>query len=184
MQTIPSDVLDRFVKGVNLVPGSLRDQLGVDPQVLVFLRFFGCTFCRETVADLRKSAEERVDYPSVLFFFQGTPREGRAFLRHYWPEARAIADAELAFYDAFGVNRGSFLQMLGPGVWAARRRASRKGHENGERSGDVWRLPGIFVSRGDQILWHHYFRHAADHPDFDEIPQQAGLVPGAVPAGS
>ncbi len=182
MQNIPNDVLDRFVKGVNLIPGSLRDQLGEDPQVLVFLRFFGCTFCRETVADLRKAAEERDDYPPVLFFVPGTPREGRAFLRHYWPEARAVSDPELDFYGAFGVNRGSFLQMLGPGVWGARRRASRKGHENGERSGDVLRLPGVFVSQGDRILWRHDFRHAADHPDFDEIPRHAGLVPGSVPA--
>ena len=175
MQTIPSDVLDRFVEGVNLVPGSLRDQLGDAPQVLVFLRHFGCTFCRETVSDLRTAAESNPDYPPVLFFFQGTPREGRAFLRHYWPETRAVADPELEFYQAFGVNRGSFLQMLGPGVWGGRRRASRKGHLTGEIHGDIWRLPGLFVVQRERVLWHHVFRHAADHPDFQGVPLRAGL---------
>ena len=164
------------MKGVNLAPGSLRDQLGDEPRLLVFLRHFGCTFCRETVSDLRAAAEGSPDYPPVLFLFQGTPREGRAFLRHYWPEAHAISDPELELYDAFGVNRGSFLQMLGPRVWNAKRRASRKGHMSGELDGDLWRLPGLFVVRGERILWSHDFRHAADHPDFETIPAQAGLA--------
>ena len=170
MDKIPEELLDRFVKGVNLVPGSLGDQLGDEPTLLVFLRFFGCTFCRETISDLRAASEDVPDYPRVLFFFQGTSREGRAFLRHYWPEARAVSDPELEFYDAFGVTRGSFLQMLGPRVLLASRRASAKGHQNGERSGDIWRLPGLFVVAGDRILWRHEFRHAADHPDFAAIP--------------
>ncbi len=176
MEIIPENVLDHMVKGVNLVPGQLRDQFDGRPQLLVFLRHFGCTFCRETVSDLRKAVAGNPDYPSVLFFFQGSRREGRAFLRHYWPEARAIADEALVFYEAFGVNRGSFLQMLGPGVWNAKRRARRKGHENGDLNGDIWRLPGVFLVRGERILWHHDFRHAADHPDFPAIPDEAHLA--------
>ena len=172
MDKIPDELLDHFVKGVNLVPGSLRDQLGEKPTLLVFLRFFGCTFCRETISDLRAVSESDPSYPSVLFFFQGTSREGRAFLRHYWPEARAVSDPELEFYEGFGVARGSFMQMLGPGVLLAKRRASAKGHHNGERTGDIWRLPGLFVVAGERILWRHEFRHAADHPDFAGIPSR------------
>lgn len=170
METIPDEVLDQFVKGVNLRPGSLRDQLGHEPTLLVFLRFFGCTFCRETISDVRAAAEADPAYPSVLFIFQGTSRDGRAFLRHYWPEARAISDPELELYEAFGVHQGSLLQMLGPGVLVAKRRANAKGHRNGERDGDIWRLPGLFVVAGKRILWRHDFRHAADHPDFTSIP--------------
>lgn len=174
IQTIPREVLDRYVKGVNLMPGSLADQLGDRPTLLVFLRFFGCTFCRETVADLRAASEADASYPAVLFFFQGSSREGRAFLRHYWPDARAVADAELDFYRAFGVDRGSLNQMLGPRVWAAKRRAHRKGHRNGEADGDIWRMPGLFVVAGERVLWRHAFRHAADHPVFSEIPASVG----------
>ena len=173
MDKIPAELLDQFVKGVNLVPGSLREQLGEKPTLLVFLRFFGCTFCRETISDLRAAAESDPTYPSVLFFFQGTSREGRAFLRHYWPEARAVSDPELRFYEAFGVARGSFLQMLGPSVLWAKRRANAKGHHNGERgAADIWRMPGLFVVAGDRVLWRHEFRHAADHPDFSRIPSR------------
>jgi hypothetical protein len=172
LERIAPELLDRFVTGANLMPGSLRDQLGDGPTLLVFLRHFGCTFCRETVADLRDAAAQP-GYPAVLFFFQGSATEGRAFLRRYWPEARAVADPELSFYEAFGVSRGSLLQMFGPGVLAAGYRAHRKGHANGPRSGDIYRMPGLFLVRGDRVLWQHVYRHAGDQPDFRRIPDAA-----------
>jgi hypothetical protein len=172
VERIPAAVLDRFVGGVNLMPGSLRNQLGDRVTLLVFLRHFGCVFCRETVADLREAARSP-DYPAVLFFFQGTPTEGRALLRRDWPEVRAVADPELVFYEAFGVDRGSLLQMIGPSVFAAGLRARRKGFENGERTGDIYRMPGAFLVQVDRVLWQHRYRHAGDHPDFARV---AGLA--------
>ena len=170
MEKIPEVLMDQFVTGVNIMPGTLRDQLGDIPTVLVFLRYFGCTFCRETVDDLRQRTERDPSYPPAIFFFQGTPREGRAFLRTYWPKARAISDPELKCYDVFGVGRGNLWQTLGPGVLASKRRANQKGHHNGERSGDIWRMPGLFVVQGDRVLWQQRFKHAAEYPDFDGIP--------------
>jgi hypothetical protein len=41
MQQINSEILDLPVEGANLQPGSLRDQLGDRPTLLVFLRHFG-----------------------------------------------------------------------------------------------------------------------------------------------
>ena len=40
-QAIAARLLDRQVAGVNLRPGALRDQLGDQPTLLVFLRHFG-----------------------------------------------------------------------------------------------------------------------------------------------
>jgi hypothetical protein len=170
LDRIPESSLQRVVNGFNLMPGSLRDQIGDADTMLVFLRYFGCIFCREMVADIRAASEADANYPDVLFFYQGTPTEGRAFLRRSWPEVRAIADPELAFYEDFGVEQGSFLQVLGPRALLSTRRARAKGHDFGERSGDPWRLPGVFVVRGDAILWTHRFAHQADHPDFGAVP--------------
>lgn len=168
---VSPDTLDAPVTGVGLVPGTLRDQLGPGVTLLVFLRHFGCIFCRETVGDLRQAVLADSDYPSVLFFFQGSSTEGRAFLRRDWPDARAVADPNLEFYERFGVRRASFLEALGPPVLAARGRARAKGYQNGPRSGDIWRMPGVFAIEGDRILWSHRARHAADHPDFTSIPE-------------
>ncbi len=41
MEQIDPTVLDTPVEGVNLRPGTLRDQLGVRPTLLYFLRHFG-----------------------------------------------------------------------------------------------------------------------------------------------
>jgi hypothetical protein len=173
MKHVPKASLDRVVSGVNLMPGSLRDQLGSEPTLLVFLRYFGCIFCREMVADVRAAAESSPDYPSVLFFYQGTPTEGRAFLRRYWPAARAVADDDHSFYEDFGVERGRLLEVLGPRALLSTRRAKAKGHEFGERTGDAWRMPGLFLVRGEDVLWQHEFSHQADHPVFEDIPQLA-----------
>jgi hypothetical protein len=184
LDRIPDSSLDRNVSGFNLMPGSLRDQLGDDATLLVFLRYFGCIFCREMVADIRAAAENDPDYPAVLFFFQGTSTEGRAFLRRYWPDVRAIADPELAFYEDFGVEQGRMLQVFGPRVLLATRRARSKGHASGEGSGDPWRMPGLFLVRGPEILWSHRFDHQADHPDFAELPAiaRAAVARRAAPA--
>ena len=173
MQRIPESSLQRSVSGVNLMPGCLRDQLGERETLLVFLRYFGCIFCREMVADIRAAKEKDPGYPEVLFFFQGTPTEGRAFLRRYWPDARAISDPELAFYGDFGVEHGRFLQVFGPRALLSVRRARAKGHAPGEGSGDPRQMPGLFLVRGDEILWSHHFAHQADHPDFAEVPRIA-----------
>jgi hypothetical protein len=169
VETIPIEALDAPVTGVRLTPGTLRDQLDDELILLVFLRHFGCIFCRELVGDLREAAEGDPDFPNVLFFFQGSPTEGRAFLRRDWPEARAVADPGLEFYEHFGVRQASFLEALGPAVLKARGRARGKGYENGPRSGDIWRMPGLFAVRGGRIVWSHRPRHAADHPDLTRL---------------
>ena len=176
MREIPDDVLDLPVAGANLVPGRLRDQLDARPTLLVFLRHFGCLFCRETVAELRAVSERDREFPPVLFFTQGSGIELRAFLRRDWPAARAIADPEQRFYAAFGVDRMSPFGMLRPALWSAQRRAQQKGFDRGERSGDVWRMPGVFLVRGAQVLWSHEFRHAGDHPEWDRIPALAAAA--------
>ncbi len=89
---IEDKTLESPVSGVNLAPGSFSDQLSDGPTLLVFLRFFGCIFCRETVSDLRQLSEEREDFPSVLFVSEAGETEARAFVRRYWPDARVVAD--------------------------------------------------------------------------------------------
>ena len=174
MERIPDETLDRNVTGVNLMPGTLRDQLGEERTLLVFLRHFGCIFCRETIGELRGLSDTRDDYPSVLFFSQASPTEGRAFLRRYWPTARVVSDPELKMYDAFGIKRGGPIKMFGPQVFRAKRRAQAAGYEMGdERSGDMFRMPGVFLVEEDRILWTHVFKHAADHPEFGRVDELA-----------
>ncbi len=113
------------------------------------------------------------DYPPIVFLHQGTEEDGAAFFEHFWPEARAVADPERSLYKSFGLERGGLGELFGPSVVACGLRAAKKGHTLGKPVGDVFQMPGLFlVMRGD-VVWHHDFAHAGDHPDFTKIP---GLV--------
>jgi hypothetical protein len=168
---LSDETLAARVTGVGLSPGTLRDQLSEDVTLFVFLRHFGCLFCREMVSDLRVAAESNVLFPDVLFFSQSNATEGRAFVRRYWPGARAVADPELEFYERFDIRRGGLIDALGPKVLHARARAREKGLTNGPASGDIWRMPGLFAIRDERIIWAYEAGHAADHPDFHRIPE-------------
>jgi hypothetical protein len=166
---LADETLDRPVFGVNLTPGSLRDQLGEAPTLLIFLRFFGCVFCRETVSDLRKLSEERDDFPRVLFISEAAKIEVQAFLRRYWPTASAIADPAGDVYADFGIGK-SVLKTFSPRVFVATARALAKGNERGPTDGNVFRMPGAFLIDADEIVWKHDFRHAGEQPDFAQLP--------------
>ncbi|MFP4322626.1 MAG: SelL-related redox protein [Anaerolineales bacterium] len=176
MQKIPTAVLDTPVEGVNLTIGTLRDQLSNGPTLLVFLRHFGCIFCREVVTDLRRVVKATPAYPRVLFFYQGTEAQGRAFFGHFWPDAAYVADVPRYFYTAFGLERANMVQLFGPQVWACSVRATAKGNVGGRVVGDSWQMPGLFLAHGNQIVWQHEYRHAGDHPLWREV---LAHVPGS-----
>lgn len=175
MRHIPASILKAGVKGFQLEGPTFGEVLGNRPTLLVFLRHFGCTFCREMVQDLKEMVQGRADAPAILFFYMGAPEEGEAFFSHFWPEARAVADAERVFYRAFGLTRGSWKQMFGLEVLACGIRAASKGHGLGRPVGDPLRMPGLFLVQGSEVRWEHAFKHAGDHPDFIRLPS---VLPG------
>jgi hypothetical protein len=175
MDRLPPDLLAAPVEGLHLDGGTLSAQLDpARPTLLVFLRHFGCIFCREMVADVRRAKAADASYPPVLFFYQGTVEQGRAFFDGLWPEARAVADPDKRFYDGVELERGSVGQMFGGQVWACGVRAAAKGHFVGAPVGDPWTMPGVFLVEADgRVLWQHDFAHAGDHPDFARLAEYA-----------
>lgn len=127
---------------------------------------------------MRRAATRDPAYRPVLFVFQGTVADGKAFFTRHWPEARAVADLGQRLFLAFGIGQGGAREMFGPRVWLAGLRASLKGHAAGRAVGDPWRMPGAFLVRGDQVLWSHTYRHAGDHPDLARIPDRVAAGEG------
>lgn len=164
----PRAALDTPISGRNLRPGLLRDQLGPDPVMLVFLRHLGCLFCREVVRDLRRRAE--VDaVPRTVLVHQGDVADGDAFFGRLWPEVPAIADPDAVLYRAFGVERGNLGQMFGPASAACAIRAVAKGNGVGRMTGDAWTLPTVvLLDAAGTVIWEHRGRHAGDHHVWDD----------------
>lgn len=178
-QVLPPVAYTTPLSGLHLQGDTLAEHLqnrSDGPQLLVFVRHFGCIFCREMVADLRKATRKNPQYPAVTLFYQGTIEEGRRFFRNLWPGVPAVADKPKYFYNAFGLNRGGTREMFGPKVWACGVRAAAKGYFIGKPVGDPWVMPGLFLVQGREIRWQYDFAHAGDHPNFSRLPQQLGLA--------
>lgn len=176
MERIADAVLDAPVAGQNLRGPTLRAQLDPGGSVLAFLRHFGCIFCREMVADLRREALRDATLAPIVLVHQGDVEQGRAFFARLWSDAPAIADPGRRLYDGFGLERGGAAEMFAPRVWACGVRALAKGHLVGRPVGDPWTMPGLFlVDDAGTIRWRHRFRHAGDHPAADDLPRRGGV---------
>ncbi|MFT3785004.1 MAG: SelL-related redox protein [Tepidisphaeraceae bacterium] len=180
MDRVASELLDRPLTGLRLSGQTFRDELARTPQtLLVFLRYFGCIFCKEMVKDARAAAS-LPGYPRVLVFCQAGPEEAAEFFAKYWPEATVVCDPSKVFYDAFDLGHGTYMQMFGPRVWVCGIRAVSKRNMQGiprKGLGDPWTMPGVFLAdTKGKIVWHHEFQHAGDHPDFKSIPQSVTVV--------
>lgn len=141
------------------------------PTLLVFLRHFGCVFCREMIHDLKRVRQRTPAYPPVVFFAQATIEEAEKFFARHDPAATVICDPGKRFYHAFDLKPGTAKQMFGPAVWTCGLRATLKGNTIGLPVGDVWTMPGVFLVSAAGIHWKHTFLHAGDHPNFAAIPQ-------------
>lgn len=156
------------------------DQYGRDPDalsrqspvLLVFLRHFGCTFCREALADLaaRRAQLEAGGVQLCLVHQSDRARADQVLARYGLAEVPHLSDPERKLYEAFELRRGSVGQVLGWRSWLRGAVAGvLHGHGIGWLEGDGFQMPGAFLLHQGQIL--RAFRHqrASDRPDYASL---------------
>jgi len=154
-------------KGESL--GSLSDRKLV---LLVFLRHFGCTFCREALTDISKKRKEIEDVGTQIVFVHMTDSEtaDKYFARYNLEGAIHISDPECRFYQAFGLSKGTFSQLFGLATWIRGFDAGvLQGHGIGAQIGDGFQMPGIFAIRNGVIKSSFVHKMASDRPDYLEL---------------
>ena len=166
-------ILEAPVAGRNLRPGSLRDQIGSRPTLLVFLRHLGCLFAREWLAEIETARGSDPSFPGLLYFHLGTVEQGDAFFEATAPQARAVADPERFFSKALGVPKASPLQLLDPRVWACGVRATRRGHSQTAPIGDPLVMPALFLVEERQVSWSFIPDQLGGLPRVADIPRPA-----------
>jgi hypothetical protein len=145
------------------------------PTLVVFLRSFGCTFCREAMADVAAArAEIRAGGADVAFVHGGTPEEaGPWFAKYGLDGVTAISDPTLAHYQAFGLGRTGASALVSPAVWT-RGAVCALEHGFGAQTAAMMRqLPGVFVVQGERILAEYRHRSPADRPDYVSLVRAA-----------
>lgn len=138
------------------------------PVLLVFLRHFGCTFCREAVAEIseQRRAIEAQGAP-LAFVHLGTEEKAAWFFKPYaLLDVPRFSDPPGRLYQEFGLVRAQLRQYLNADSISRMFAAWLKGHFVGYPAGDVLRMPGAFLVHRGEIR--KAFRHklVSDRPDY------------------
>ena len=137
--------------------------------VLVFVRHFGCLFCREQIAALRPLGERvRSLGAELVLIGHGTIEQAQAFR----DEARPLAvftDPTRQAYCAMNMRRGR-RTVLTVGVLRRAIRAWRLGFRQSRVAGDPFQQGGVvIVAPTGPERYRFISREAGDHPTPDDI---------------
>ena len=141
-------------------------ELSSDREVLlVFLRHAGCTFCRETLDELKKARQQwqsRSLLPVVVHM--GSVEQGLEMMKKFGLEdCPVISDPECRLFRAYQLPRGTWPQLFGIRVWIEGFKAAiLKGYGFGKLVGDGFQMSGAFVVRHGQIVRAYPSKDAAD----------------------
>jgi peroxiredoxin len=146
------------------------------PVLLVFLRHFGCSFCRESISDIskRKKDLDKEGIAVVMVHMANDEKTAVSFFKKYklWPVTH-ILDPEKQYYTAFGLGRGTPQQLFGLMNWIRGFQAGIvEGHGfayHGEEMGDGFQMPGVFMLYKGKIESSFIHQNAWDRPDYEQI---------------
>lgn len=159
--------------------GSIRTESGANllalaeasPVLLVFLRHFGCSFCRKAisdVADLRGELDRRGVRP--VFVHLGTPERAKPFFEYYGiGDVERVSDPEAAVYQnpVFHLSRmHPALTLLQMSTWVGWLKGSIFKHGIGTIKEDGHQMQGIFFLKGAKIVRQFRYKTIADEPNY------------------
>jgi AhpC/TSA family len=138
------------------------------PTLVVLLRSFGCTFCREAMADVAAAKHAIHDAGANIAFVHGASSIEAApwFANYGLDDVMTVSDPDRKHYEAFGLGRTRAAALVDPRVWS-RGAISALSHGFGVQTPEMMRqLPGVFVVQQDTILAEYRHRSPADRPDY------------------
>jgi len=141
------------------------------PVLLVFLRHFGCSFCRQTiaqVAELKDELAKRGVRP--VFVHLGPPHIAKANFDYYGlNDVERINDPLAAIYQnpVFSLSRSNpYSHFLKVKVLAGWVKGALFKYGIGKIEGDGFQMPGIFFLKGPKIVRKFVHKSIADEPDY------------------
>lgn len=146
--------------------GAITDK---QPVLLVFLRHFGCMFCREAIAELAKN-RKKIEQKGIRIIFVHMSEESVAeeyFKDYKFPGAEHISDQMCTYYKEFGLVKGTMNQLFGLKNWGRFVEAGViKGNLWGREIGDGFQMPGVFMLDKRNIVSSYIHKYVSDNPDY------------------
>ena len=150
---------------------SLLELAEASPVLLIFLRHFGCSFCRQAisdVADLKGELARRGVRP--VFVHLGTPERAKSFFDYYGiGDVERVSDPEAKVYQdpVFAISRiHPALTLLQPAVWAGWFKGALFKHGIGAIKEDGKQMQAIFFLKGSKIVREFRYKTIADEPNY------------------
>ncbi|MEM8680756.1 MAG: SelL-related redox protein, partial [Planctomycetota bacterium] len=150
---------------------TLQEMSETGPVLVVLLRHAGCTFHREALADLEQARDALHQQGVQLAVVHMADGENPAERNRSYDLGDAVhfSDPSGSLYRAFGLQRGSLPQLLGPTVWWRGFQAFVRGHGVGCLTGDGFQMPGVFLLERGKITRSFKHKTAADRPDYVQL---------------
>jgi len=139
------------------------------PVLLVFLRHFGCTFCREAMSDLavQRAAITARGVNIVLVHMVDAATAAEHLDRYGLGGLATVSDPHKELYRAMGLRRGTLWQLFGIKSFVRGFVAGiLRGHLVGRLVGDGFQMPGVFLIDRGQVTRTYRHESAADRPDY------------------
>jgi peroxiredoxin len=158
--------------------GQRLDQMASKhPLMVVFLRHAGCTFCRQSLADIQKSRAEIEGTGCRLVFVHLGSESDQAtvevFQKYGLDDVPRISDPSSRLYRQFGLELGGFSELFGLGVWLRGLLYGLVyGQGIGAIQGNSFQMPGVYLYHCGVILGGFRHQTAADRPDYVALARQ------------
>jgi peroxiredoxin len=150
---------------------TLLELIDESPLLLIFLRHFGCAFCRQTLDDVSKLRSE-IEAKGIrpVFVHLGTPERAKPYFDYYHlSDVERVSDPQASLYThpVFDLARkNAFSHFLIPTVWKAWLQGAIRKHGIGMIKEDADQMPGIFFLRQRKIVRAFRYKTIADEPDY------------------
>lgn len=123
--------------------------------LLVFLRHFGCVFCRQTMADL-SNIKTSIDTKATKIVVVHMSEDSIAddfFDKFGLNGVEHISDPDMSLYEYFGLYKGAFGELYNLNVWfKGVLKAVKYGTTVGKDLGNYRQMPGAFLISNGKIL--------------------------------
>ena len=139
-----ASLLDQPLADVSGNAASLR-QFVITPLVVVFVRHYGCIFCRERAAEVLASRSAiEAKGARIVFVGTGLPAMASEFAAQQAAGLPVLSDPTRRIFELAGMRRG-LSTILRLATLLNSWRAFRRGHRQTKVQGDPWQQGGVLV---------------------------------------
>jgi hypothetical protein len=138
--------------------------------LFIFLRHFGCTFCRKTLNELsyHRHGLEANGINIVIVHTADNETAEKYFAKYGLSDIQYITDSRGELYREFDIYRGTFTQLFGIHTLLKGLKHLLK-YGIGTQQGDGFSMPGAFMVENGKILKSQHYNSAGDNLDWDSF---------------